>query len=186
MASMNFARFQATTQQAFHNQHARGLQHSIPSLPAGNPSSLASLPAMHIPGIQASQSGNQFRIPSLPATTPYLIPTDTSLLQHVGGDLQGLPSSYLNLPITDPEATEHETDDFEESTDEHSFQDYVPAYFSDGLPHPDPLVQSACMSAVLPPQIHYRISIPRKVFVTPSHVLFPVASLTVILLHTGN
>jgi hypothetical protein len=56
-----------------------------------------------------------------------------------------------------------ELDDFFETTDLHSFQEYTPVYYKDGRPHPDQLVQSASLSGVDPPPIHYQLSLPKNV-----------------------
>jgi hypothetical protein len=60
-----------------------------------------------------------------------------------------------------PQAIEFE--DFFDSAEDHSFQEYKPMYFHKGLPHPDQLVQSASLSGVNPPPIDYELSLPENV-----------------------
>ena len=70
-----------------------------------------------------------------------------------------------NNPTTSVE-TEPEPEaeaDFEEVNDELTYDEYSPKYYSDGHPHPDPLVQSASMAAVDPPEITYKLHLPSKI-----------------------
>jgi hypothetical protein len=60
-----------------------------------------------------------------------------------------------------PQAVEFE--DFFESSEDHSFQEYQPLYYHKGKPHPDQLVQSASLSGVNPPPIDYELSLPVQV-----------------------
>jgi hypothetical protein len=54
-------------------------------------------------------------------------------------------------------------EDFEETLDENSFSSYFPAKLSIGQPHPDPLVQSSSLAAVVPPDIISTLSLPEAV-----------------------
>lgn len=77
----------------------------------------------------------------------------------------GVPPSTGRTGNSEPETgVEPELDaDFEDVNDVLTYNEYTPRFFSRGIPHPDPLVQSASMAAVDPPPITYTLTLPPKV-----------------------
>ena len=75
------------------------------------------------------------------------------------------PTQLSRTGVDPSEVILLEPEDFFEASEEHSFQNYTPVHFHQGLPHPDQLVQSASLSAVDPPPIDYELSLPEKVWI---------------------
>jgi hypothetical protein len=105
-------------------------------------------------------------LPSLPTVSLPPHPKYASLLQTPL--LNQFAASQLNPNTQGAVISEEiqqtlELDDFFETTEVHSFQEYSPVYYKDGRPHPDQLVQSASLSGVDPPPITYQLSLPKNV-----------------------
>lgn len=123
----------------------------------------ASAPPGQTMRLTADANGQLYIVISNPGSAPVFFPADAAMLQRVG--ITRAPSSYpgISLPGNQAEVPEAEPDEFEESPDEQSYLDYSPHWFKLGQPHPDPLVQSGCMGAVLPPPIEYKLALPAQV-----------------------
>lgn len=70
------------------------------------------------------------------------------------------------VPKTESDYTEDdmklEVEDDEFATVQ-TFNDYMPSKLRIGIKHPDPVVETASLSSVLPPNVYYRLNIPEEV-----------------------
>lgn len=91
--------------------------------------------------------------------SPFSVPLlNSSTIGHpnqiIADDFSSKKDAYVE---PEPEA------DFEDVNDVLTYDEYTPRFFDRGVPHPDPLIQSASMAAVDPPPITYQLQMPSTV-----------------------
>ena len=74
-----------------------------------------------------------------------------------------IPDTNIQSNTNNNETAEGEHDEFQDADETQIFNSYFPVKLMEGNPHPDPLVQSASMSAVEPPNITYKHHLPPTV-----------------------
>ena len=92
-----------------------------------------------------------------------------SLLAAAGGQPQNSAGGALPAAAAAVKQEEEEMDDFAEDEDHfqaETYADYMPLKLKIGLKHPDPVVETASLSSVHPPNVWYRLAIGEDVIDT--------------------
>ncbi|CAH8619980.1 unnamed protein product [Dicrocoelium dendriticum] len=91
---------------------------------------------------------------------------DAARLHRGASFVRTYSNSHQPAHIIKPFHMLRRDDDLEEDEDfaqAETYAEYVPMRMKLGCKHPDPVVESSSLSSVLPPDVHYRLTLPREV-----------------------